>query len=280
MALAEIAAAESGVLGPLPRQNGAAVDQTAPHRRGRPTGDDPVDLSPLGRRLADLGFSASEDKSAMDQGMTGEAAAGGMIRNALQTMRGDLASVLRAFGFDGTAIDEFARSFVEPVIEALNSNANFHAELSFSTISEVTRVTSSSFNQETSLSARSLEIDVNHTTGEVAVTFASLNVEQKIFVAQSSREVPLPAIGSGFGGPPPVDGSEDKRDDPIARLLDEARERLAELAEGVQSSISLDGLEQYVDEAGDTHSKFYLQASTPLDPAPRQDAREPLDIIA
>ena len=280
MALAEIAAAESGVLGPLAPQNGAVVDRSASDLRDGPASRDPVDLSPLGRRLAESGNSASDKETAVDLDVTSDLAGGGMIRNALNTMKGDLARVLSAFGLDGEAIDSFARAFVEPVLDALNANASFHAELSFSAFSEVTRMTNASFNQETSLSARSLEIDVNHATGEVAVTFANLTVEQEVFIVQGGNDAPILTIGPGFGAPPPIGGPEDDPDDPIVRLLHEAREQLATLTKAVNSSISLDGLEQYIDETGHTHSKFSLQASTPLGPASPQGAQEPLDILA
>src|SRR5690606_35500189 len=106
---------------------------------------------------------------------------GGMIRKALEAIRHDLGKALAAFGFDGAAVENFTKAFVEPVLSALKEGVNFTAELTFAAFSQVTTMKSNGdFSQQTSLVAQSLEIAVNHDTGEVSVSLAKLSFEEQI----------------------------------------------------------------------------------------------------
>lgn len=143
------------------------------------TGRDPIRLSPEAQAVDDtesVGEGAAAETNS--KALLGEA--GGFVRKALETMRRDLGQVLKAFGFDSEATQNFAQAFIEPVITALKEGVNFTAELTFAAFSQVTSVSGSSFSQSTSLVARSLEIEVNRDTGEVSVTMASLSFEQQI----------------------------------------------------------------------------------------------------
>src|SRR3546814_17323768 len=101
------------------------------------------------------------------------------IRQALETIRHDLAKALQAFGFDSSAIQNFSKAFVEPVLSALMEGMNFTAELTFAAFSQVTTLSSNGdFSQSTSLVAQSLEIAVNHDTGEVSVSLAKISFDQ------------------------------------------------------------------------------------------------------
>jgi hypothetical protein len=172
--------------------------EAAQLERGR-HGRDSLSLSPQAQAL--------EDQAASDDGAAGDAAAaeggsalgraGGFIRQALETIRHDLAKALKAFGFDGDAVQNFAKAFVEPVLTALKEGVNFTAELTFAAFSQVTAVSSNGdFSQSTSLVAQSLEIEVNHDTGEVSVSLAKLSFEQQIQSGQGvgSSQTPLLVI--------------------------------------------------------------------------------------
>ena len=265
MALAEVGVGDLGNHGFPARPRGGAPEIPSSNASVRLLAGDRIDISDAGRGLAGNAAPTADEGVAPDS--TGGLLQGGvhgLIQNALQTMREELSQVLHAFGLDAEAVATFAREFIEPVVAALKSGSDFHAELSFSAFSEVTQVSESSFSQETSLLARSLEIDVNHATGEVAVTFASLSVEQEIFVVQSGTDAPFMGVAPGFIVPPPAPASDDEREGPIERLLEEAREDLAAVADRFRSSIRLDALEQFVDEAGDPHSKLTFQVATPV----------------
>jgi hypothetical protein len=172
--------------------------EAAQLERGR-HGRDSLSLSPEAQAL--------EDQAASDDGAAGDAAAaesgsalgqaGGFIRQALETIRHDLAKALKAFGFDSDAVQNFAKAFVEPVLTALKEGVNFTAELTFAAFSQVTTVSSNGdFSQSTSLVAQSLEIEVNHDTGEVSVSLAKLSFEQQIQSGQGggSSQTPLLVI--------------------------------------------------------------------------------------
>lgn len=159
------------------------------------TGRDPIRLSPEAQAVDDtesVGEGAAAETNS--KALMGEA--GGFVRKALETMRRDLGQVLKAFGFDSNAVQDFTKAFVEPVITALKEGVNFTAELTFAAFSQVTAVSGSSFSQSTSLVARSLEIEVNRDTGEVSVSMASLSVEQQIDIrgANSAGAEPLMVI--------------------------------------------------------------------------------------
>src|SRR3546814_4180808 len=82
---------------------------------------------------------------------------------------------------DLSAIQNFSKAFVEPVLSALKEGVNFTAELSFAAFSQVTTLSSNGdFSQSTSLVAQSLSIEVNQDTGEVSVSLAKLSFEQDI----------------------------------------------------------------------------------------------------
>src|SRR3546814_14959521 len=103
------------------------------------------------------------------------------IRQALETIRHDLAKALQALGFDSDAIQNFSKAFVEPVLSALKEGVNFTAELTFAAFNQVTTLSSNGdFSQSTSLVAQSLEVAVHHDTGEVSVSLAKPSFEQQI----------------------------------------------------------------------------------------------------
>ena len=142
-------------------------------------GRDPIRLSPEAQAVdgtESVGEGAAAETDA--KSLLGEA--GGFVRKALETMRRDLGQVLKAFGFDSEAVQDFTKAFVEPVLTALKEGVNFTAELSFAAFSQVTAVSGSSFSQSTSMVAKSLSIEVNQDTGEVSVSMASLSFEQDI----------------------------------------------------------------------------------------------------
>lgn len=158
-------------------------------------GRDPIRLSPEAQAVdgtESVGEGAAAETDA--KSLLGEA--GGFVRKALETMRRDLGQVLKAFGFDSEAVQDFTKAFVEPVLTALKEGVNFTAELSFAAFSQVTAVSGSSFSQSTSMVAKSLSIEVNQDTGEVSVSMASLSFEQDIQIGGgvSGGQTPIMVI--------------------------------------------------------------------------------------
>src|SRR3546814_11282821 len=112
---------------------------------------DLVPLDPSGQGRDSLRFSPEAralEQVAAEDDETGDAAAaeggsalgpaGGFIRQALETIRHDLAKALQAFGFDSSALQNFSKAFVEPVLSALKEGVNLPAELSFAPFRQLT----------------------------------------------------------------------------------------------------------------------------------------------
>ncbi len=208
-----------------------------------------------------------------------------IVFGALENMRGDLGHFLGSLGFGGAEQDSFAAAFVEPAIAALNAGVDFSAELSFTAFSQVTRISGSNFSQSTSLEARSLEIDVNRSTGEVTVTMASLSIQQDIY--QSGGIDASPIIDLATGLPPEADTPATETaapaaptaDEPVPapsgddtsveesyleKLLRDSTEALLAQQREFISRLSLRSVENYHDELGYPHTKLNLDAATPI----------------
>ena len=275
--------------------------EAAQLERGR-HGRDSLSLSPEAQAL--------DDQAASDDGAAGDAAAaeggsalgqaGGFIRQALETIRHDLAKALKAFGFDSDAVQNFAKAFVEPVLTALKEGVNFTAELTFAAFSQVTTVSSNGdFSQSTSLVAQSLEIEVNHDTGEVSVSLAKLSFEQQIQSGQagggsqtpllvidpddlaSPQELAAKILASGStpaapAEPAPAEQSEEAAaegeadatpapaetlpGETLEEKLAELREKLAEDAVRLQTRLTIYSISVSKNDKGETITKLLLDA--------------------
>src|SRR5512138_631934 len=156
-------------------------------------GRDPLSLSPAAQAID--GAAQGDDAQGADNEGGALGQVGGMIRKALEAIRHDLGKALAAFGFDGAAVENFTKAFVEPVLSALKEGVNFTAELTFAAFSQVTTMKSNGdFSQQTSLVAQSLEIAVNHDTGEVSVSLAKLSFEERIQSTGGAGATPLLVI--------------------------------------------------------------------------------------
>ena len=305
-------------------QSAAAAEQAArgqgkaaqlePGRHGR----DSLSLSPEAQALeqavaeGDEAVAGSEGSSALGQ-------AGGFIRQALETIRHDLAKALKAFGFDSDAVQNFTKAFVEPVLAALKEGVNFTAELTFAAFSQVTTVSSNGeFSQSTSLVAQSLEIEVNHDTGEVSVSVAKLSFEQQIQSGQGGGSGPVPLLvidaddlatpqelaakilagGSAPAEPaepapaeeseePAAEGEADATPAPSQTLeerLAELRGKLADEAVRLQTRLTLYSVTTTKNDKGETITKLLLDAQLKIaslaDDAPAQEEAQSLNLTA
>lgn len=283
----------------------AALDQ------GR-AGRDPLSLSPEAQAIDE----AAEGDDAQDVGEGGALGqAGGMIRKALEAIRHDLGKALAAFGFDSAAVENFTKAFVEPVLSALKEGVNFTAELTFAAFSQVTTLKSNGdFSQQTSLVAQSLEIAVNHDTGEVSVSLAKLSFEEQIQSTGGAGATPLLVIdpedlaspqelaakilasGETAARPAEPAPAAPVAEDPVAeeeetqtppQALEEKlaalRERLAEDARGLQTRLTIYSISVSRNDKGETITKLLLDAELSVarltDTAPAEEAQS-LDLTA
>jgi len=289
-------------------QSAAAAEQAAQGRTDQAdsqvgrggAGRDSLSLSPEAQAVeqAVADREAADDAAAAEGGALGRA--GGFIRQALETIRHDLAKALKGLGFDSEAIQNFTKAFVEPVLSALKEGVNFTAELSFAAFSQVTTLSSNGdFSQQTSLVAQSLEIEVNHDTGEVSVSLAKLSFEQQIQSTgggqaggttpllvldpedlASPQELAAKILASGEvpaapapKEPTPADAAPDAPAEEAAagqatdeagqalqEKLAELREKLAEDAASLQTRLTIYSISVSKNDKGETVTKLLLDA--------------------
>src|SRR3546814_16868978 len=96
-------------------------------------------FSPEARALEQV---AAEDDETGDaaaaEGGSALGPAGGLIRQALGTIRHDLAKALQAFVFDRRALQHLSQAFVGPALSPLKDGVIFPDELSFAALIQVT----------------------------------------------------------------------------------------------------------------------------------------------
>lgn len=244
---------------------------------------DVVKVSAQARQLAASAEDGDDDVDDIGGSLLGSAK--GLIHSALNSISKDLSNVLKAFGFDSDIAKEFAKAFVQPVVDALKEGIDFSAKLTLAAFSQETVISGSETSQSTQLIAKSIEIEVNNSTGEVSVAVASLSIEENIHID----------FGGGlFDGPlfpvndpaiePPVDGTDaapivdvpateaPAETEPVAAaassgavaasiFVKEAVEALVVEQITLQSRITLRAFEQYNNEDGQLISKFRFDAA-------------------
>ncbi|MPZ10986.1 MAG: hypothetical protein GEU89_12365 [Kiloniellaceae bacterium] len=314
----------SGLFPGLFQRGGAAAAENAGRGQSQRAlvdlgqqGRDRLSLSPQAQAVE---RAAAEDKNAGDavaaeaEGQSPLGQAGGFVRQALETIRHDLAKALKSFGFDNDAIQNFTKAFVEPVLAALKEGVNFTAELSFAAFNQVTTTSSNGdFSQSTSLVAQSLEIEVNRDTGEVSVSLAKLSFEQQVQSTNGSGQTPLLVIDPDDlmtpqelaakilqSGETPVSApaetpeavpAEDSETDELAlpvealdQGLAELRKKLAEEAISLRTRFTIHSITTYQNDKGETITKLLLDAQLKIaslqNDAPAQEEAESLNLVA
>jgi hypothetical protein len=308
------------------RGNGRALGHERGHRphadhsdRGH-HGRDSLRLSPEARaaqaRAAEERESVGDAVAAETDGKSLLGAAGGFVRQALETIRHDLGKALKSFGFDSAAVENFSQAFIEPVLAALKEGVNFTAELSFAAFRQVTATSAGGVSQSTSLVAQSLSIDVNQDTGEVSVSLAKLSFEQQLEIRSGNGPAPLlvldpddvvtpaelaqkildsgikPVAGpDGAADAQPVaavpEGEEPAAPAPAAARQEELaalREKIAEDAVKLQTRLTIYAVSYHKNDKGESITRLLLDAQLRIDglnnDAPVQEEAQSLDLEA
>ena len=125
-----------------------------------------------------------------------------IVGQAVDVLRDDFGGVLEDMGFDGEAAKALLSSLLQPLQQALESGADFTAQVSMLAVQQQTAVSGNSFSQELHLVAKSLEIEVNHSTGELSIGLTSLSIEQSVSGSFGAPGFGAPGFGTpGFGTP-------------------------------------------------------------------------------
>ncbi len=175
--------------------------------RFNPIGEAPqekLSLSPRAARLV-AGGEVGDELIADARSATAALlqSANGMIHKALNDMRRDVAGLLKSFGFAAEVANEFARSFTDPVLAALKSGADFSATITMVAAQQQTVLTGGHASQSFALVAKSLAIEVNHSTGRVSVSVVGVSIESHVGVNFGSSDLRV----ADFRGTPVAVGS-------------------------------------------------------------------------
>ncbi len=167
-----------------------------------------------------------------------------VVRQAVKSMAHEIKGVLKSMGVERGVAKDIAKAFTQPVKQALRQGADFTARIAIAAARQTTVVTGSGVSQSTSLVAKSLDITVNHTTGEFSIQMQSLSVEQNVSADFSDglpefafpTEPPAPAVDDALQAVEdllddalPAEQTTERAPAPVARS--ESREEVDELRE-------------------------------------------------
>jgi hypothetical protein len=177
--LTSLAPFAQGLGRPFPKFTDQAQPQhCAHHHRFR---HDAQDAARRSRPVAESDTAGSEiaarrflPQAAVDFGTAAQKTVG----KALRALGRDLGGLLTDMGFDREAVRGIVNGLIDPVRAALRNGDDFTAEISLVALRQDTLVTDGAYAQTTQIVAKSLEIEVNHTTGAFSVDLQSLSLEQ------------------------------------------------------------------------------------------------------
>ncbi len=230
-------------------------------------------VEPAPRPELEAGVAASKG------GFTDKAVA--LAQQALKGLAGEVSRAFEAVGLDGGAGKALVRGFVEPLLQAIREGADVIARFRLVAAESTRLVTESGVAESLSLFAKSVEISVDHDSGEVAVAVQSLSIEQDSVIAfrsgplEAAAPAAAPDLLSFLDSVLPEAAAEEERSEsetagaPQARPFDPPLEivtpRLVEkdgegATEITRSRILLHALERSRGEAGEGVTKLRLDA--------------------
>lgn len=102
-----------------------------------------------------------------------------LIRDALKDFSRDLQGALGELGFDGGLVKDIVKGVMHATRDALRAGADFTAKLTVAAVSHSVSTSADGSSAAFNLVASSIEITVNHDTGEVNVTTADVSIDQQ-----------------------------------------------------------------------------------------------------
>jgi hypothetical protein len=150
----------------------------------------PVEKALNSRSLDPRGTGYESGKSALSGGSGFLNTAKHMIKEAMGDFRHGLQGSLQDLGFKGGMATELTQEVMDATRDALIHGADFSINLMVAAVSQSTTVSAAGTSSSFSMMARSVEINVNHTTGSITVSTTSVSIE-----GQST---------GGYGASPPI----------------------------------------------------------------------------
>ncbi len=258
------------------------------------TGGDVVSLSRHAlRHLANpSGEAAGIDRQHPQGSFAGKA--GKFARKALQALREDLGGALKSMGFDTQTVTAALKSFIKPALQALRHGADFTGSLTAFSATSATVVAGDQYAQAQSLLAKSVEIEINQSTGNVSIDVASIEVQSASAGDVGEGFVPAGQLGGLLA--PLVDGTDDDGIDDILDLIappdvaetideaDESDESAAPVAADAPTTVLADrgdATPQAIAEAGqseeDSSETVTVDATAPVTEPAGVDGADPAE---
>jgi hypothetical protein len=103
-----------------------------------------------------------------------------MVRNAFKEFRHDLRDSFSDLGFDGGLANQISKGVMHATRDALRTGIDFSAKLMVAAISQTTTIGASGTSSSFSMVARSIEVNINHTTGSVDVSMMKVSIEGEV----------------------------------------------------------------------------------------------------
>ena len=100
-----------------------------------------------------------------------------MIKDAFKDFRHGLRDSFRDIGFDGGMANKIAKNVMHATRDALRSGVDFSAKLMVAAISQTTSTSAAGTTSSFSMVARSIEVNINHTTGSIDVSTMNVSIE-------------------------------------------------------------------------------------------------------
>lgn len=116
-------------------------------------------------------------------GPAGADTADHIFRKALKGIQRDIGQMLRRVGFDGDKAKDFAKAFVKPALAALQKGVDFSAKMTVVAARSELLISGGSLSQSQSLFAKSIEIDINQSSGEVSVNMESVSLSSSVSIS-------------------------------------------------------------------------------------------------
>ena len=210
-------------------------------------------------------------------GFTDKAVA--LAQRALKGLAGEVSRAFEAVGLDGGAGKALVQGFAEPLLQAIREGADVIARFRLVAAESTRLVTESGVSESLSLFAKSVEISVDHDSGEIAVAVQSLSIEQDSVIAfrsgplEAAAPAAAPDLLSFLDSVLPEAVVEEEKSETVSALqvrpfdppLEIVTPRLVEKdgeggTEITRSRILLHALEQSRGEAGERLTKLRLDA--------------------
>ena len=143
------------------------------------------------RNLIAKQSSTSIEKSGFEDRRDFVKSAKKLVRGALKSLARDVGRAFESFGLDAKAGKALVKGFIKPLVQAIRDGVDFTAQLKMAAVQKTTLTTADGISEQLSIVAKSVDIAVNHDTGEVSVNVQKIAIEQESHVA-FERPPPAP----------------------------------------------------------------------------------------